>query len=469
MRLVMKFGGASVADAACIARAAEIVLSYLKQGHEIVVVVSALTGVTDELIALGRKAQEGDLDAVMAGVKALADRHRETAQEAVQASQAREEALEATESSLGELGMVLTGIAYLGELTPKSRDYVLSFGERLSAPIVAAALVSRGVRSQVLTGREAGIVTDSNYGEARPLLEVTRHSVGLRLKPLLEQGVTPVVTGFIGVSQEGVVTTLGRGGSDYSATILGAALDADEVWLWTDVDGLMTADPKLVPLARTIPALSFQEAAEMAIFGAKRMHPRALEPAMEYGIPVRVRNTFNPLSEGTLIAAEEKVRSEGVVKALTLIGNAALITVSGFGMVGTPGTAARVFSTLGNHGVNVLMISQSSSEANISLIVARDHLGRAVNALETSLLGGNLVREVTTEEDVAIVAAIGAGMKGTPGVAASVFSAVARRGINVRMIAQGSSELNISFVVKETDGPQALMALHEEFGLSNLQ
>lgn len=469
MRLVMKFGGASVADAACIAQVAEIAVSYLKQGHEVVVVVSALAGVTDDLIGLANRAEQGDLGAVIAGVKALADRHRATVEQAVEPSEAREEAFEATERSLQELEKVLTGIAYLGELTPKSRDYVLSFGERLSAPVVSGALASRGVKSRALTGAEAGIVTDSSYGEARPLIEVTRHRAGLKLNPLLEEGITPVVTGFIAANQEGAVTTLGRGGSDYSATILGVALDADEVWLWTDVDGLMTADPKLVPSAKTIPVLSFQEAAEMAIFGAKRMHPRALEPAMEHGIPVRVRNTFNPLNPGTLIAGNEKVRSGGVVKALTLIGNVALVTVSGFGMVGTPGTAAKVFSALGSYGVNVLMISQSSSEANISFIVTRDHLGRAVNALETSLLGGNLIRDVTTEEDVAVVAAIGAGMKGTPGVAARLFSAVARGGINVRMIAQGSSELNISFVVKERDGPLALNALHEEFALSNLR
>ncbi|MEM2904218.1 MAG: aspartate kinase [Candidatus Bathyarchaeia archaeon] len=466
---MMKFGGASVADAACIAHVAEIIQGYLKQGHEVVAVVSALAGVTDELIAVANRARQGDLDGVTAGVKALGERHRATVQGAVESPEARRETLEVTERLLQELGMVLTGIAYLGELTAKSRDYVLSFGERLSTPILAGALTSRGVKSQPLTGGEAGIVTDSSYGEARPLLEVTRHRARLKLKPLLEEGVTPVVTGFIAASQEGAVTTLGRGGSDYTATILGAALDADEVWLWTDVDGIMTADPKLVPSARTIPALSFQEAAEMAIFGVKRMHPRALEPAMEYGIPVRVRNTFNAANEGTLIAAEERVRSDGVVKALTLIGNVALVTVNGFGMVGTPGTAAKVFSALGSHGVNVLMISQSSSEANISFIVTRDQLGRAVNALETSLLGGGLIRDVTMEEDVAIIAAIGAGMKGTPGVAARLFTAVARRGINVRMIAQGSSELNISFVVKESDGPQALNALHEEFALSSLR
>jgi aspartate kinase len=283
---------------------------------------------------------------------------------------------------------------------------------------------------------------------------------------LLSQGIVPVVTGFIGATPDGVTTTLGRGGSDYSATILGSALNADEIVIWTDVDGLMTADPKVEPRAQTIGIISYDEAVEMAYFGAKGMPPKALEPAAEAGIPVRVKNTFNPESPGTLIIREQYVKDRDIVKAIAIVRDVALITVSGAGMAGTPGVAASVFGILGQNGVNVLMISQSSSEANISFIVPRGDLQTAVNALEVGLLGKGTAKEVSSENDVCVIAVVGAGMKGTPGVAARVFKAIASQGINVRMIAQGSSELNISFVVRDYDGVKAVRALHDEFSLS---
>ena len=277
-----------------------------------------------------------------------------------------------------------------------------------------------------------------------------------------------MVTGYIAATQDDVTTTLGRGGSDYTATIIGAALAADEVWIWTDVNGLMTSDPKIAPSAKMWPELSFQEATEMTIFGAKAMHPRALEPAMEENIPVRIRNVFNPENPGTLIVKEQKIKLGDAVKAITLVKDVALVNVSGVGMVGTPGTAAKVFDVLGRDNINILMISQSVSEANISFVIQRSLLERAVSTLEIALLGRGLIREVTAEDDVCVVAVVGAGMKGTPGVASRIFAAIASKGINVRMIAQGSSELNISFVVKETDGEEAVRAIHEEFELSKV-
>jgi len=276
-----------------------------------------------------------------------------------------------------------------------------------------------------------------------------------------------VVTGYIAATQDGVTTTLGRGGSDYTATILGAALSA-EVWIWTDVDGLMTSDPKIVTSAKMLPELSFQEASEMAIFGAKAMHPKALEPAMEEGIPVRIRGISDPENLGTLIVKESKARLGASVKTVNLVKNVALVNVSGAVMVGAPGTAAKVFDVLGNGKINILMISQSVSEANISFVVQRNLLERAVSMLEIALLGKGLIRSVTSEDDVCVVAIVGAGMRGTLGVASRLFTAVANKGINVRMIAQGSSELNISFVVKETDGEEAVRAVHEEFKLDKI-
>jgi aspartate kinase len=275
-----------------------------------------------------------------------------------------------------------------------------------------------------------------------------------------------VVTGYIGATPDGVVTTLGRGGSDYTATLIGAALAADEVWIWTDVDGLMTADPKIIPSAKVLSELSYQEAAEMAIFGAKAMHPRALEPIMKENIPARIRNVFNPKNHGTLISNEQTAKRAYVVKSIALIKDVAMINVSGAGMVGAPGSYARIFEVLGKNNINVMMISTAISEANISLVIRRSLLGRALSTLEIALLGKGLVSDVTSEDDVCVIAVMGANMKGTLGVASKIFTIVANKKINIRMIAQGSSELNISFVVKEKDGEAAVRAIHQEFKLS---
>jgi len=228
----------------------------------------------------------------------------------------------------------------------------------------------------------------------------------------------------------------------------------------------MTSDPKIVPEAKTIPEMSFQEATELTIFGAKAMHPRALEPARKEGIPVRIRNVFSPDNPGTLIVQDEHIKTKDGVKAVTIVKNVAVITVSGAGMVGAPGTAAKVFEVLGRESINILMISQSVSEANISLVIQRSLLERAVNTLEIALLGRDFICEVMSEDDVCVIAVLGAGMKGIPGVASRIFSAVARENINVRMIAQGSSEINVSFVVKEEDGEETVRAIHKEFKLS---
>jgi aspartate kinase len=262
-----------------------------------------------------------------------------------------------------------------------------------------------------------------------------------------------------------VTTTLGRGGSDYTATVLASALGADEVWIWTDVDGLMTADPKIEPSAKTIAIISYDEAIEMAYFGAKGMHPRALEPAAENGIPIHVKNAFDPEGLGTLIVKEQFVKGRDVVKSVALVKDVSMITVSGAGMAGAPGVAASVFGLLGHNHVNILMISQSSSEASISFVVQQRDLISSVNSLEIGLLGSGDVRQVAAEENACIVAVVGAGMKGIPGVAARTFKAVADQGVNIRMIAQGSSELNISFVVRADDGAKTVRTLHREFGL----
>ena len=464
-KVVMKFGGTSIGNGEHIQHVANLINNYVSKGHQIVVVVSALERVTDDLIKAAEKARDGNRDYLNEFLQKTTVKHVAAARKAIEKKRIREEIEQKLKATANELKNVLTGIVYLGELTPKSKDYVLSFGERLSTLIIWGALRNLGLKVRYFTGKDVGIITDSNFGEARPLLKMTTHQVKQKIEPLLGKGIVPVVTGYIAATQDGEITTLGRGGSDYTATIIATALDADEVWIWTDVDGLMTSDPKIIPSAKIIPELSFQEAIEMAIFGAKAMHPRALEPAMEKNIPVRIRNTFNPEKPGTLIVKEQKIKPQDIVKAITIIKGLALVNVTGAGMIGTPGTAAKVFDILGKNNINVLMISQSASEANISFILQREVLEKAVSTLEIALLGRGLIREVTAEDDVCVIAVVGAGMRGAPGVAARVFRVVASRGVNVHMIAQGSSELNISFVVKEVDGEEAVRVIHEEFKL----
>ncbi|MHC1571055.1 MAG: aspartate kinase, partial [Methermicoccaceae archaeon] len=276
----------------------------------------------------------------------------------------------------------------------------------------------------------------------------------------------PVVGGFMGATEGGAITTLGRGGSDLTASLIGAAVGADEIWLWKETDGIMTTDPHLVPSARPLSQISYTEAMEMSFFGAKVLHPRAIEPAIRHSIPVRVKNTFYPDHEGTLIVAEH-VQSESVVKAITVIRNVAMITISGSGMIGTIGVAARVFKSLAEAGVNIRMISQGSSEANISMVVDDVHAKRAVEVLKREF-ERNTVKDVLLNEDVCVVAVVGAGMIGTPGVAGRVFSTMGRESINVIMISQGSSQSNISFVIEKRDAKRAVEALHAEFALHEM-
>lgn len=468
MKIVMKFGGTSVATGENIQNVANLVMKSVKQGCNVVVVVSALDGVTDELFEAGEQAKKEKQDYIQAFKQRMLERHCTALTKAIKAPSIRKEVEQVVRKTIDELEKVLTGICYVGELTAKSKDYVLSFGERLSAPIVSGALRDLKLESQSFTGREAGIVTDANFGDANPLFNVTRHQLKERIEPLSEKNTVPVVSGYIAATQDGIVTTLGRGGSDYTATLIGAALAVDEVWIWTDVDGIMTADPKIVPSAKLLDELSYQEAAEMAIFGAKAMHPRALEPLMKEGIPARIRNVFNISNPGTLISAEPKKQLKEAVKAVALIRDVAMINVSGASMVGAPGSYARVLDLLGRNGINVMMVSAAASEANISIVIRRNQLGKALSVLEITLLGRGFASDVAAEDDVCVVAAMGANMKGTPGVASRIFNTQACSGINIRMIAQGSSELNISFVVKETDGKAAVQAIHDEFHLDKI-
>lgn len=458
----MKFGGTSVGDGSRMKHVAELAKGYRDSGNEIVLVTSALSGVTDALLENARKASEtGKTSAIKEFIADLTKQHHQAAHDAIGENSIVEKVTKEIDSRIEELEKALIGICYLGELTVRSIDYISSYGERLAAPVLCGALNSLGVKSRSFTGGEAGIITTDDYGNAKPL-ERSYSLVKERIEPILKNGI-PVVTGFIGENEAGIITTLGRGGSDFSASIIGAALSADEIWLWKEVHGILTTDPKIVPEARTIPVISYIEAMELSYFGAKVLHPRAIEPAIKHGIPVRVKNTFEPDFPGTIVVKDQK-KIKDIVKAVTVIKNVALINISGAGMVGTIGVAARVFTTLANAGVNIIMISQGSSEANISLIVDANHLDNAVKAIRAEFKNGT-IKEVAQDRNICVVAVVGAGMANTPGVAGRVFGALGKAGVNVIMISQGSSQHNISFAVSEDGAKKAVQVLHKEFGL----
>ena len=379
----MKFGGTSIGDGTKIKQVGELVRSYYDQGNEIVVVVSAMSGLTDELQTIAERltSEYTEVTEVSEFVHLVGKRHFDATYAAIEDEMIVTEVISEIETRLEELKNALTGIYHLGELTDRSYDYVSSFGERLSSPILSGALKSLKIQSVFLMGGEAGIITDSKHRGARPT-EITERRVHERLVPLLQVGIVPVITGYIAYNIHNIITTLGRGGSDYTASIIGSAIDADEIWIWTDVDGIMTADPKLVSNARTLPQVSYSEAMEISYFGAKVIHPKTIEPAVIKGIPVRVKNTFNPSGASTTIV-DTVTNDQSLVKAVTAISNVALITLSGAGMAGTIGVAAHVFSKLASAGVNIIMISQGSSEANISVLVEEEHLSSALNALHS--------------------------------------------------------------------------------------
>jgi aspartate kinase len=463
LKIVMKFGGSSLANASRIQKAAKIVHRF-SEGNSVVVVVSAMDDVTDKLVEIGELAQRGDRKMARRLVSAIQSLHNKTAQKI--SVKSGKEIVTKIGAINQELERTVDGSSHLRELTPRTKDYLLSFGERLSAPIFTGALRALGLKAREFTGAEAGITTDENFGEAKPLLEVSYHQIRDSLEPGLSKRQVPVVAGFIASTVDGTITTLGRGGSDYTASLIGAAVGADEIWIWTDVDGLMTADPRIAKDAKVLSKISFGEALELSYFGAKMMHPRALQPAVQKKIPVRIKNSSKPTVEGTLVS--DKSQSAGhVVRAVSIIRSVGVVTIGGSGMMGAPGVAARVFQTLGSNNVNVVMISQGSSEAAISCVVARKDLDKAVRALQLALLGQGYVERVVAEKDACIIAVVGAEMKGTPGVAARIFGAVARKGVNVRMVAQGSSEYNVSFVVSEEQGPEAVRAIHQEFKLGS--
>ncbi|MFZ1709731.1 MAG: aspartate kinase [Anaerolineae bacterium] len=470
--LVLKFGGTSVGSADAFSQVAHIVAQARTRDPQVVVVTSAMSGVTNTLIAAAQAAADGQEEGYREARVALLVKHQVVAGQLVADGVERAALGRLFDERLRSFERLCRSIAVLGELTNRGLDVVSGLGERLAAPLLAAVLRSQGVHAEAIDATEV-LVTDNSFGAASPLLAETRMHCQERLRPLLEGGVVPVLTGFIGATAQGIPTTLGRGGSDYSAAIFGAVLDADEVQIWTDVNGVLTADPRIVPEARTLPELSYSEAAELSYFGAKVLHPKTILPAIERGIRLRVLNTFNPEHPGTCIVKEltETGRKLGAVKAITAIKNLTLVNVAGKGMMGVPGIAARTFAAVARAGANVLMISQSSSEQSITFVVPQSDAPTVLDDLRHDLareLAQHWVDAVTGRDDIVIVAVVGAEMAGTPGIAARVFGALGEAHVNVIAIAQGSSEVNISLVVLVGDADTAVRRIHAAFALDRL-
>lgn len=460
--ITMKFGGTSVGSAEAISNVVEIVQDSQQQGNQVIVVVSAMSGVTDALLKSVRLAASGDRWGYLSISQELRDKHEEAINQLIPPNGAREKILTEVNSLLDQHVEFCQAVSILGEATPRIVDAVVSVGERLSSRVVAAVMRQRKINTGAYDAGQF-IITDDKYQSATPLWEETQLRINHQLMPLLRQGITPVVTGFIGMTQDGHFTTLGRGGSDFSGAIFAACTNSDELIIWTDVDGVMTADPRLDKRARVLPYISYSEVGELAFYGAKVLHPKTVQPILEKGIPCRVRNTFNPQHPGTLIGRDGATTST-VIKAVTSIRNVSLLTVSGKGMLGVPGIAGRTFLASAKAGANILMISQSSSEQSFCFTVTDDMAHDVKAAIESELadeIARRNIDRVDIQNDIVIITAVGAGMRGIPGVAGRVFTVMGNNAINVVAIAQGSSECSISFIVDEVNLERAVVALHD--------
>ena len=457
--MVLKFGGTSVGTPEAMRQAASVVHDEVKRGEAVVVVTSALSGVTNLLLGATEQAAKSGLSDTQAANR-IATAHEAIVNALLPRNQ-REPMQRLIAERVQAFLRLLEAIAVLGEVTPRAYDAIASLGERMSAPLFAAVLRARGVPSEYVDAAEI-IRTDANFQNAQPNFELSASLINSRLRPLLSAESVPVATGFIGATEDGITTTLGRGGSDYTAALLGAALRAREVHIYTDVDGVMSADPRIVPEARTLPRLSYREVAELAYFGAKVLHPKTIRPVIERGIPLRVRNTFNPNGADTLIVQRSEA-APGTAKAVTLIRNLSLITVEGRGMLGVPGVAARTFAAVAQTDTSVVLITQASSEQSITFAVAADAAGKVVSALEETFkaeIARRDIDRIAAVAPVAVVTVVGAGMQHTVGVAGRLFTALGKAGVNIIAIAQGSSEVAISFAVDEADAEKAVRAVH---------
>lgn len=460
---VLKFGGTSVGSPDTIRGLLDILKTYYRRGDRFTVVFSAFSKVTDTLIELARRAGQGD-NSYTELLETVRNRHFDAARDLL-----RPEFYETAAAHLNEkftdLSNVLQGIYLLREVSARSLDFVVSFGERSSAFIIAQAMQQAGIPTQYLDARKV-VRTDAQFGNAKVDQDETNRLVR---EHYAAHPQVQAVTGFVGSTANGLTTTLGRGGSDYTAALLGAALDAEVIEIWTDVDGVLTADPRRVKKAFTLPTMTYREAMEMSHFGAKVIYPPTIQPALAKNIPLAIKNTFNPDFPGTWISRKSDDAGHSV-KGISSINQICLLTVQGSGLFGVPGIAARLFGALAQAGVNIVLITQGSSETSITFAVSPNQADSAKKAVEKEFayeLRAGLVDTLKTESDLAVVAVVGENMRYRPGIAGRLFQALGKNGINIVAIAQGSSELNISIVVAASDETKALNAIHEAFFLSD--
>jgi aspartokinase/homoserine dehydrogenase 1 len=457
----MKFGGTSVGSAERIRVAAEIAAAQGRERH-VLVVISAMSKVTDLLLDTLRHAEAGDQAGIKANLEKLTARHVETCRELLPPDR-QEAILGAIRGLLADFERIAGGISMLGERPPRSVDEGVAIGEQLSALLMTAYLEARGVRARAVNAREV-IVTDTVFGNASPLMEPTRERARRVLIPLLEDGVLPVVTGFNGATADGRPTTLGRGGSDFSASILASVLDASELWIWTDVDGIMSADPRLVPDAAVLDQVTYNEAAELAYNGAKVLHPRTLAPLAEKKIPVWSKNSCAPDKPGTRIGP--RIEVQGGARAVTSMANVALVSIEpADSALNVTQLIGRTLDALARTNAEVLVLSSSSYRQNFCFLLRKEELASALAAIEAGLaleLGHGYLRPIEVDENVGLLAVVGEGMRGTPGLAGRIFTAISRERVNIIAIAQGSSELTIAIVVRRDGLEKAVQAVHAE-------
>ncbi len=452
---VMKFGGTSVGTAGAMHQAIAIVAGKRRTGVPLVV-LSACSGITNKLVQIADAAGAGRLDEALSMVAGVRCHHVDLVGEMIRGEALRAELAEKIDSYVSRLEMLARGIEIVGELTERSKDSICSFGELLSTTVFAAAMNEQGHQCRWIDVREV-MVTDDNFGFARPIDDVCQAKVAELVRPVLDAGTIVVTQGYIGFTAAGKTTTLGRGGSDLSAALLGAWLHEDSIEIWTDVDGVMTCDPRLVPDARSIRIMTFSEAAELAYLGAKVLHPDTIAPAVRKNIPVYVLNTWHPDSKGTLITDDPALLSgmsyEGLVKSIAVKKGQAIVNVRSNRMFGRHGFMNELFGVFERFGVSVEMIS--TSEVSVSMTV--DDAGVSEPLVQAlSALG-----DVDIEHKVATVSVVGDNLRLSKGVAGRIFGSL--RNVNLRMISQGASEINVGVVVQEHDVPAAVMALHCEF------
>lgn len=460
--ITMKFGGTSVGNADAIEQVVQIVTDQLERDNELAVIVSAMGGVTDLLVNSIERAIVADKWGYLSISNKILDRHEETATLLIPAGKQRDAIMAVLNSLVEDCLELCNAVNTLSEASPRIRDAIVSFGERLSSRLVAAVLRERGINAQAFDAGDF-LITNDLYQDADPIWDLTESRIQTQLKALIEQGVLPIITGFIGATQEGVITTLGRGGSDFSAAIFAAYLDSEELIIWTDVDGVMTTDPRLDERAQVLPTISYTEIGELAYYGAKVLHPKTVQPIINKQIPIRVRNTFNRSCDGTVISATEQ-KSEHVIKAVTAIRDVSMLTVRGKGMMGVPGIAGRTFLATAQVGASILMISQSSSEQSFCFTVIDSQSSDVKQAIEQELsreIQHRDVDNIDILDEIVIITVVGAGMRHHPGIAGKVFTILGNHDINVLSIAQGSSECSISFVIAEQDLLEAVRYLHE--------